>query len=199
MIIGGYYLTGSSRNARARAAVPWPWEVFRALDEGLIDIHAPDQVAAARRRRPPAPTLETTPGRLLFEEALPADYTVRFGHIDLVMKREMGLIVERLVRQLPQAEGGRGARPSRTSATGTRRKSASPSRSTTSRRRRRRRRSSTSSRSAGGEGREPVPPGHHHRRRAPQPGGPHLDRGHRPRFGRPWRPSSRRSSSTRST
>ena len=73
------------------------WEVLRALDEGTLDLHA-----VITLRRPsidgrPADTFETTAGRLLFEEALPADYTLRFGHIDeLVKKKEMGVIVERL-------------------------------------------------------------------------------------------------------
>ena len=49
--------------------------------------------------------LETTPGRLLFEEALPADYTERFGHITAGMrKREMGVVVERLSDNYLKAE-----------------------------------------------------------------------------------------------
>jgi len=48
---------------------------------------------------------ETTPGRLLFEEALPADYPARFGHITApIKKREMGLIVERLSDHYPKSD-----------------------------------------------------------------------------------------------
>ncbi|MFM7410057.1 MAG: DNA-directed RNA polymerase subunit beta', partial [Actinomycetota bacterium] len=49
-------------------------------------------------------TIDTTAGRLLFEEALPADYTERFGHInEPLKKKEMGLIVERLADNYPKA------------------------------------------------------------------------------------------------
>ncbi|HEX6657793.1 MAG TPA: DNA-directed RNA polymerase subunit beta', partial [Ilumatobacter sp.] len=47
----------------------------------------------------------TTLGRALFEEALPADYAERFGHVDgTIKKREMGVIVERLSDNYPTAE-----------------------------------------------------------------------------------------------
>ena len=47
----------------------------------------------------------TTVGRALFEEALPADYAERFGHVlATIKKREMGVIVERLSDNYPTAE-----------------------------------------------------------------------------------------------
>ena len=93
LIIGGYYLTelvedgpGAGRTFRHL------WEVLRALDEGGVKLHSPIFI-----RRPDGEKFETTPGRLLFEEALPTDYPIRFGHITfLVKKKEMGIIVERL-------------------------------------------------------------------------------------------------------
>ncbi|HRE03678.1 MAG TPA: DNA-directed RNA polymerase subunit beta', partial [Ilumatobacteraceae bacterium] len=93
LIIGGYYLTefvddapGAGRTFRHN------WEILRALDEGSLDLHAPIHL-----RRPSGERYDSTPGRVLFEEALPADYPARFGHIDfLVKKNEMGQIVERL-------------------------------------------------------------------------------------------------------
>ena len=98
LIIGGYYLSEIMEDANGTGRVfRHTWEVLRALDEGSLDLHA-----LITLRRPaidgrPADTFETTAGRLLFEEALPADYTQRFGHIDeLVKKKEMGVIVERL-------------------------------------------------------------------------------------------------------
>ena len=52
--------------------------------------------SSSLRSRVPARTI-TTPGRALFEEAMPAEYTDLFGHIDtLITKKEMGVIVERL-------------------------------------------------------------------------------------------------------
>jgi DNA-directed RNA polymerase subunit beta' len=92
LIIGGYYLTeeredgvGQGRTFRHN------WEVLRALDEGGVHLHS---LITMRRSHE---TFQTTPGRLLFEEALPADYTDRFGHITAVVKKkEMGVIVERL-------------------------------------------------------------------------------------------------------
>ena len=106
IIIGGYYLTAARKGAKGEGRVyRRPWEVFRALDEGLIDIHAEIKLVGPRDDDGIRSELETTPGRLLFEEALPADYTERFGHITAGMrKREMGLIVERLSDNYRKAE-----------------------------------------------------------------------------------------------
>ena len=104
MIIGGFYLTeivveaiGKGRTFKNR------WEVFRALDERSVILHTPikfREVLSTGEAR----TIDTTPGRLLFEEALPVDYTERFGHIaEPLKKKEMGLIVERLADNYPKA------------------------------------------------------------------------------------------------
>ncbi len=103
LIIGGYYLTeqvddgdGAGRTFRHL------WEVLRALDEGSLHLHAPIIMRRPSSTMPdgtvlPADTFPTTAGRLLFEEALPADYTQRFGHMnEIIKKKEMGVIVERL-------------------------------------------------------------------------------------------------------
>jgi DNA-directed RNA polymerase subunit beta' len=82
------------------------WEVLRALDEGSVNLHA--QVTVRRREvvnGVESTEFRTTPGRLLFEEALPADYPARFGHIDeLIKKKEMGVIVERLSDNYKKSE-----------------------------------------------------------------------------------------------
>ncbi len=103
LIIGGYYLSEHVDDAPgAGRTFRHLWEVLQALDEKALDLHAPITMRRQAMVAPdgtelPADTFPTTAGRLLFEEALPADYTLRFGHIDeLVKKREMGLIVERL-------------------------------------------------------------------------------------------------------
>jgi DNA-directed RNA polymerase subunit beta' len=98
IIIGGYYLTAKRSGVKGEGRVyRRPWEVFRALDEGLIDLHAEIKLVGPRDDDGEREELVTTPGRLLFEEALPDDYTGRFGHITSGMrKKEMGLIVERL-------------------------------------------------------------------------------------------------------
>jgi DNA-directed RNA polymerase subunit beta' len=105
LIIGGYYLTmvvegakGEGRTFRHR------WEVLQALDEGIITLHSlitlRDTNAHGDRD-----VFQTTAGRLLFEETLPADYPVRFGHInETIKKREMGLIVERLSEAYPKSD-----------------------------------------------------------------------------------------------
>ena len=63
-------------------------------------LHAKITMRPPRRRA----GYETTVGRALFEEALPADYTERFGHVDeVVKKREMGVIVERLSDNYPKS------------------------------------------------------------------------------------------------
>ena len=99
LIIGGYWLTESMKGVKGEGRVfRNMWEVLRALDEGSLHLHA----EIVMRRIETLPTGEskqftTTAGRLQFEEALPADYAHRFGHINApIKKREMGLLVERL-------------------------------------------------------------------------------------------------------
>ncbi len=68
------------------------WEALRAYDEGTLELHA-----KINMRPPGKEPFETTVGRVLFEEALPEDYTEQFGHFnETVKKKEMGVIVERL-------------------------------------------------------------------------------------------------------
>ena len=104
MIIGGFYLTELvAESAGVGRTFQHRWEVFRALDEKSISLHTPikfrETLSTGDRR-----TIDTTAGRLLFEEALPADYTERFGHInEPLKKKEMGLIVERLADNYPKA------------------------------------------------------------------------------------------------
>ena len=93
LIIGGFYLTEKVEDAPGAGRVfRHNWEVLRAVDEGSLHLHTPIVL-----RRPGKDAFDTTPGRMLFEEALPDDYTDRFGHInEVVKKKEMGVIVERL-------------------------------------------------------------------------------------------------------
>jgi DNA-directed RNA polymerase subunit beta' len=97
LIIGAFYLTMPVAGSKGEGRVfRHRWEVLRAFDEGAITLHSSitlyDINAHGERD-----VFQTTAGRLLFEEALPADYPVRYGHIDsTIKKREMGLIVERL-------------------------------------------------------------------------------------------------------
>jgi len=104
MIIGGFYLTELVAGAPGEGRVfQHRWEVFRALDEKSVTLHTPikfrETLSTGDRR-----LIDTTPGRLLFEEALPTDYTERFGHIaEPLKKKEMGLIVERLSDHYPKS------------------------------------------------------------------------------------------------
>ncbi len=104
LIIGGYYLTEITEEGKGKGRVfRHLWEVLRALDEGSVHLHAPIVLRRPAEGGRPADTFNTTPGRLLFEEALPDDYASRFGHIDmLVKKKEMGVIVERLSDHYPK-------------------------------------------------------------------------------------------------
>ncbi|BAN01115.1 DNA-directed RNA polymerase subunit beta' [Ilumatobacter coccineus] len=114
MIIGGYYLTEAIDDAKGAGRVfRHLWEVLRAYDEGELDLHASIEIRPPRvaddhpmsdeeRERANAP-FTTTPGRALFEEALPDDYPAKFGHIDfLVTKKEMGVMVEHLSDNYPK-------------------------------------------------------------------------------------------------
>ena len=94
MIIGGYYLTEEIDGAKGEGRrFRHLWEVMRAYEEGTLDLHARIEM-----RPPGGEGYPTTPGRALFEDALPDDYTERFGHFvnDTVKKKEMGVIVEHL-------------------------------------------------------------------------------------------------------
>jgi DNA-directed RNA polymerase subunit beta' len=97
LIIGGYYLTEAREGVKGEGRhFGRRWEVFRALDEKSVDLHAVINMYD-RDENGKRVAFSTTPGRLLFEETLPADYPSRFGHIDFTVKKgEMGVIVERL-------------------------------------------------------------------------------------------------------
>ena len=107
LIIGGYYLTENKPGAAGEGNVyRHTWEAMQAYDQGDLDLHASitlrtpafvTETVAGEDGIERAQYATTTLGRLLFEEVLPADYTARFGHInELLKKKEMGVIVERL-------------------------------------------------------------------------------------------------------
>ena len=114
IVLGCYYMT-SERDLEADIAagtVPRGWgkvfssleEVQLAYDAGAIDLHA-QIVVRTDRDGGETKRIETTVGRAIFEEALPADYAERFGHVlATIKKREMGVIVERLSDNYPTAE-----------------------------------------------------------------------------------------------
>jgi DNA-directed RNA polymerase subunit beta' len=101
MVIGGFYLTEHVEGAKGEGRVfRHLWEAVRAYDEGTLELHA-----TIKLRPPHTAPHETTLGRALFQEALPADYADRFGYVHAtVKKREMGVIVERLSDNYPTAE-----------------------------------------------------------------------------------------------
>ena len=101
LVIGAYYLTESTPGAKGEGRIfRHLWEAMRAYDEGALALHA-----TITMRRPGEAPFETTVGRVLFEDTLPTDYTAQFGHItDVVKKREMGVIVERLSDNYSKAQ-----------------------------------------------------------------------------------------------
>jgi DNA-directed RNA polymerase subunit beta' len=106
IVIGAYYLTELTTETKGHGRVfRHNWEVALAYDEGSLDLHSPITVRSPEFTQDDGSYLTTTAGRLLFEEALPPDYTSRFGHItDLVKKKELGRIVERLSDNYTKAE-----------------------------------------------------------------------------------------------
>ncbi|MFZ8997904.1 MAG: DNA-directed RNA polymerase subunit beta' [Ilumatobacteraceae bacterium] len=94
MVIGGFYLTEHVEGAKGEGRVfRHLWEAVRANDEGGLELHASITFRPGRGIEP----YETTLGRALFQEALPADYADQFGYISgTIKKNEMGVIVERL-------------------------------------------------------------------------------------------------------
>ena len=100
LVIGAFYLCEEVEGAVGEGRVfRHLWEALRAYDEGGLALHAKITM------RPPSGTpYLTTVGRAMFEEALPDDYSERFGHVEgVVKKREMGVIVERLSDHYPKA------------------------------------------------------------------------------------------------
>jgi DNA-directed RNA polymerase subunit beta' len=98
LVIGGFYLTEQVDGAPGEGRVfRHMWEALRAYDEGSLGLHATITMRSPAFRQEDGTYSTTTVGRLLFEEALPANYTDEFGHVSAtVKKREMGVIVERL-------------------------------------------------------------------------------------------------------
>src|SRR5215212_9150356 len=106
MVIGAYYLTELVPGAKGEGRTfRNTWEAYRALDEGHLSLHAKIRLVGPRLEDGSREERETTVGRVLFEDSLPADYIKRFGHItETVKKRDMGIIVERLAEQYRKAE-----------------------------------------------------------------------------------------------
>ena len=105
LVIGGYYLTDQRDGMKGEGHVYRQlYEVVRALDSGDVELHAKIKIAE-RDDNGKQIYVDTTPGRLLFEERLPAGFVKKFGHInDTLRKREFGVIVERLSDHFTKSE-----------------------------------------------------------------------------------------------
>ena len=104
LVIGGFYLTRDDAGLTGEGRVfKSMWEITRALDEGGLKLHA--KIKVLEKAEDGSTTyFETTAGRMLFEEVLPADFSKQFGHITApVKKKEFGVIVERLSDNYPKA------------------------------------------------------------------------------------------------
>jgi DNA-directed RNA polymerase subunit beta' len=105
LVIGGYYLTDARDGEKGEGRVfRQLFEVIQAVDEGAVNLHAKIKIAE-RDANGKTIYVDTTPGRLLFEERLPAGFVERFGHInETLRKREFGVIVERLSDHFAKSE-----------------------------------------------------------------------------------------------
>jgi DNA-directed RNA polymerase subunit beta' len=101
MVIGAYYLTEERAGAVGEGRVfRRLWEAIAANDEGTLHIQAKIRYRGSLDADGKPYERETTLGRLLFEEALPADYGFMTAAIK---KRHMGELVERLAERYPKA------------------------------------------------------------------------------------------------
>ena len=96
MVLGLYYLTmereGELGEGRAFGSIP---EAIMAHDQRSVSLQAKIKI----RLTPNGETIETTIGRALFNEALPAD----FPYVDLdVTKKQLGAIVDKLAEFYPK-------------------------------------------------------------------------------------------------
>ena len=104
MIIGGYYLTEKVEGALGEGRVfRHLHEVERAYEEGHVSLHAPVTLRTVTtdddgERR--VDDLQTTPGRLIFNATLPADFRFVNERID---KKVMGQLVDELAHGFPKA------------------------------------------------------------------------------------------------
>ncbi len=100
LIIGGYYLTEQVEDALGAGRVfRHLHEVERAYEDGHVGLHAVvtfRQVDADGERS----DLQTTPGRLIFNAALPDDFRYINQRVD---KKVMGQIVDELAHDFPKA------------------------------------------------------------------------------------------------
>ena len=112
LVIGGFYLTELRDGVKGEGRVfRQLYEIIRALDNQDIDLHAKIQVPSKssitdeKYLSANKKYVTTTPGRLLFEERLPAGFVTKFGHItEPLRKREFGVIVERLSDHFSKSE-----------------------------------------------------------------------------------------------
>ncbi len=106
MIIGLYYLTLQNDGAKgAGRTFRHLWELERAHDDGDVNLHAMIKFRTDRTRFGAAlegevSEVETTVGRILFNEALPEGF--RFVN-DLIKKKEVTTLVEELAYNYPKA------------------------------------------------------------------------------------------------
>jgi DNA-directed RNA polymerase subunit beta' len=102
MVIGAYYLTslmdGEMGEGRAFGD---PDTIRRAYEAGAVALHAKIQYRVGRGDDGKATWITTTPGRVLFNEALPERY--EFLN-DRVAKRELSAIVDELAKNYSKAE-----------------------------------------------------------------------------------------------
>jgi DNA-directed RNA polymerase subunit beta' len=95
MIIGAYYLTevveGAKGEGRAFASIA---EALQAYELHDISLHARINVRLTTGER-----VDSTMGRLLFQECLPPDFVIT----ETVKKKQMGEIVDRLANDFPKA------------------------------------------------------------------------------------------------
>ncbi|MGI9023310.1 MAG: DNA-directed RNA polymerase subunit beta', partial [Acidimicrobiales bacterium] len=106
MVIGIYYLTEKVAGAKGEGRrYRHLWEIEQAYDNHELEVHAEIQFSDGGFDDDGVPTHRiTTPGRLLFEAALPPDFAERFGYIDkAVKKRHITDIVEKLVDEYTKA------------------------------------------------------------------------------------------------
>jgi len=105
MVIGIYYLTEKLPEMKGEGRrFAHIWEIERALDANDLSVHAAIDFRDGQDEDGKPGCRATSPGRILFEAALPADYCAQFGNVEAtVKKRDITDIVERLVAGYPKA------------------------------------------------------------------------------------------------
>ena len=105
MVIGAYYLTSLMDGEKGEGDVFGDIDTLqRAYESGAVALHAKIKYRAGRNDDGKAKWITTTPGRIFFNEVIPSDFGFLDDMNDVVDKRVLGRIVDKLAAEYSKAD-----------------------------------------------------------------------------------------------